>query len=110
MFSCSSVLLSILAERILLAKFSLEPTVLNPGLAITTPELGPGPELDPATPKLPLIAAELGKEADDTDDADEEDDEAPWLGPEWCDPGAPSPLTLEAGEKPSFSLVVMLPR
>lgn len=79
MFSCSSVLLSILAERILLAKFSLEPTVLNPGLAITTPGLGPGPDPDPdpVTPKLPLIAAELGKEADDTDDADDEDEEAP---------------------------------
>jgi len=55
------------------------------------------------------MAAELGNDADDTEDADDEDEEVPWLGPEWCDPEV-SPLTLDAGEKPSLSLAVMLPR
>ena len=54
--SCSSALLNILADRILRAKFSLEPTVLKPGRG----RMAPDDALESVEAKLPFEVAVLG--------------------------------------------------
>lgn len=78
----------------------------NPGLPM--PGLGPGP----AAPNPPVVAAEFGTDVDDADDADDEERDDMWLVKvELCIwPNVGSLFTLDAGDSPSLSLEVMLPR
>jgi hypothetical protein len=68
--SCSSARLSMLADRILRAKFSLDPTVLKPGLGRMT--FAAEPERDVATPPLIVLVFVTGDgKLDAVDEADE---------------------------------------